>query len=267
MTDKSRPYKLGLIHDHNPPEVPDLSVFATTAPQAPPAAVEAPQPAGGWPMALNNELGDCTIAGEVHVDQAGAIIVGEPWSYPGDDAVKGTYFGLTGGADSGLLLANVLRPWNSPGGFGIKNGGYASVNPKNTTLVKQSIWIFGNAYIGVNLPMPAQQQFNPDGSGVWELTGTSADYQIEGGHCVVPVGYTAEGVIAVTWGSTVLITWEWWATYVTQAYAVVPPAFVEKGGDARGFDIAAIEQFVKNLTPPAPPVPWWKRVVDDVETL
>lgn len=240
-------YKLGMIHDHRPPEVPDLAAFVTDNPvPAPPPSV-AP-PAVQWPMALNDQEGDCTIAGDVHRDQAGCAIVGMPWTYPGDAAVHTAYRSLTPqGQDTGLLLSTVLRVGRKPGLFGVRNGGYAVIHPKNTTLVKQGIWIFGSDYIGVNLPMPAQGQFKSDGSGVWELTHTSEDYNIEGGHCVLPVGYTAEGVIAVTWGGTVLITWEWWMTYVTQVYAVVPPAFVSHGGDGRGFNLAALDSWLPRI--------------------
>lgn len=243
-----RPYRLGLIHDPKPPEVPDLGKFVTgtTAVPAPPAQVLLLK--AEWPMADNDRLGDCTVAGALHVDQAGALITQEPWSYCGDAEVQSTYFSLTGGPDNGLQLPQVLRPWHAGDFLGCaKNGGYAYVHPRNTKQVKQSIWIFGNCYMAVDLPMPAQGQFRPDGSGVWELTHTSADYEIEGGHCIVGVAYGPEGVYMVTWGSTVLATWEWWFTYGTQAYAVVPPAFVEKGGDGRGFDLTALDYYLPTV--------------------
>jgi hypothetical protein len=145
------------------------------------------------------------------------------------------------------MLPQVLRPWHLGQLAGGANGGYAIVRPKNTTAVKQSIWIFGNGYTAVDLPAIAQQQFRPDGSGVWELTHTSADYAIDGGHCIVAVAYSAEGVYCVTWGSTVLVTWGWWATYVVQCYAVVPPAFAEKGGDGRGYNLAALDAYLPRV--------------------
>lgn len=234
-------YKLGLIHSPVPAYVKDLGCYSTAPLPAPPAKVDAPNVT--WPMSDNDRLGDCTIAGAVHLDQAGAAIVGETWNYPGDAKVQSVYFGLTGGPDTGLQLPQVLNPWKAKGLFSDdKNGGFASVNPKDTAMVKRTVWIFGAAYIAVALPEPAQGQFRPDGSGVWDLTDTDADYQIEGGHCVTPVGFSAEGVVTVTWGSTVLITWRWWHQYVSQVYAVVPRGFVEKGGDGRGFDLAAIER-------------------------
>jgi hypothetical protein len=239
------PYAMGLIHDLSAPQAVSLGAAAEQPIPAPPASVAAPNTE--WPMVLNDEIGDCTLAGEIHVEQAGALIVDEPWEYPGDSVVETEYFDLTGGADTGLLLTQVLQPWHTTGLFGAKNGGFASVHPYDTTLLKQAIWIFGNLYIGVNLPAIAQQQFKPDGSGVWELTNTPADYDIAGGHCVVPVAYSIDGVRAVTWGGTVLITWAWWFMYVSQVYTVVPSRFVEKGGDSRGFNLATINHYLPRV--------------------
>jgi hypothetical protein len=238
------PYKMGLISDHQPPVVPDLATFAIESQPTPPPSVPAPQTP--WSMACNDKEGDCTIAGATHVNAAGAFIVGEPYTYQGDPATSAEYLKLTGGPDTGLMLPQVLVPWHEGTGLWEQgpNGGFVSINPKNTTSVKRGIWIFGNTYIAVNLPAVAQQQFRPDGSGVWELTHSDADFDIAGGHCVCPVGYSAEGITAVTWGSTVLITYQWWATYVSQVYAVVPPAFVLKGGDGRGYNLAAIDAYL-----------------------
>ena len=88
-------YKLGLIHDPRPPEVPDLATFATTP--VPKAPTKILLPKATWPEALNNQLGDCTIAGAVHLDQAGALVVDEPWTYCGDGVTRSTYMGLTAG--------------------------------------------------------------------------------------------------------------------------------------------------------------------------
>lgn len=249
-----RPYQLGLIHDHKAPEVPDLAEFAlwkttpghTTGPLKPPKNVQLINAVR--PMALNNRFGDCTIAGAVHLNQQGALVLDMPWTYCGDEVTDRTYFTLTKGADSGLQLPQVLRPWHMGEFLGQKpNGGYGFVHPKATTQVQQSIWVFGAIYMAVNLPAIAQDQFKVDGSGVWELTHTQADYQIEGGHCIVGVAYSPEGVYVVTWGGIVLVTWEWWFTYGTQAYAVVPPDFVAHNGDGRGFDLRAMDMFLPTI--------------------
>ena len=240
-------YKLGAIHEPTP-AAPDLATFATTTIPRPPGQVPLIHPATGWPMADNDTIGDCTVAAAVHVDQAGAIIASRDWTYCGDGVVRDTYFGLSGGQDTGLMLSQVLQPWHAGTFLGApKNGGYASVHPQNTTQMKQSIWIFGNAYVAVNLPYTAQQQFRPDGSGVWELTHTDEDYNIEGGHCIVGVAFGKDGIYMITWGSVVLATWEWWFTYGTQAYAVVPPAYVERGGNGRGYNLHTLDTWLPKV--------------------
>jgi hypothetical protein len=235
-------YSLGMILE--PPSTePDLATFAVTKIPAPPIVV-APPRIPDWQMACNDRLGDCAEAKIVHADMTWASILGQPYTYPGDAAVQSAYFAQTNGQDTGLVLSTELARWKSGGNLGSRIIDYKPVHPKNTKLVKQAIWIFGCLDTGVALPAPAQQQFKPDGSGVWELTHTEADYQIEGGHDVLAVGYTQRGPVAVTWGGLVQITWEWWYTYVQQNYAIVPQQFAQFGGDGRGFKLPAVEQYL-----------------------
>lgn len=239
-------YRLGLIHDHQPPKTADLAAYATGPLPTPPAEVQVPDVPGGFPMADNDRLGDCTIAGgPVHGDQVWRALTQMPYTYPGDQAVQEAYFGLTGGADTGLMLRQVCEAWRK-GLLGSTITAYAPVDPQDLTAVKGSIAFFGCCYVGVNLPAVAQQQFRPDGSGVWDLTGTDADYDIEGGHCVLFAGY-GSNLVAVTWGSTVQVTPRWWATYARSAYAIIPAEFEEHGGDTRGINVA---QLVADLDAP-----------------
>ena len=129
-------------------------------------------------------------------------------------------------------MSKVLSSWRSVGMFGNKLAAYAPVHATNTTELQQCIDWFGVAYCGVNLPQPAEGQFKQDGTGVWQLTGTSADQQIEGGHCIVLVAYDADNLYAVTWGAIVGITYQWWAQYADEAWATITQEFVSRGGDA-----------------------------------
>ncbi|HLN17902.1 MAG TPA: hypothetical protein VK277_14260 [Acidimicrobiales bacterium] len=243
-------YKLGRIHDHNPPPVPDLATYATKPLPPPAASVSVPAIAGNpnadWGMLGNDQWGDCTIAGADHVIMGDSAIVAAPYTAPTLAAVEREYFGLTGGPDSGLVLSAVLKAWRATGMFGNKLAAYAPVHVNNTTLLQQCVEWFGAAYVGVNLPKPAEGQFKPDGSGVWDLTGTSADQQIEGGHCIVLVAYDADNLYAVTWGAIVGITYRWWAQYGDEAWATITAEFVQRNGDARGISLSSLEADLNN---------------------
>jgi hypothetical protein len=47
----------------------------------------------------------------------------------------------------------------------------------------------------------------------------------------------------VTWGATQSLTWEWWYTYVTEAYVVIPQVFVEVDhGPVLNLDITTLQK-------------------------
>ena len=65
------------------------------------------------------------------------------------------------------------------------------------------MWLFENLYFGLELP-DAWINPMPDAPGfVWDAAGP-ADPQ--NGHCVVGVGYTAQGITIDSWGMTGLLT-------------------------------------------------------------
>lgn len=228
-------YKLGRLAPR-PVALGDLTHYMAEALPTPPQTVTAPDLF--YPMALNDRYGDCTIAAVVHTDQVLSNLTGEPWTYPGDIAVARTYLGLTHGADSGLVETDVLKAWGLPGGlFGRQLAGWAPVNVRHTQVIKQTIALLGACYTGVLVPACAQQQFAAGQP--WDLTGTSADHDIEGGHAVPAVGYNTTGPVFVTWGRLQQATWRWWAAYGEEAYAVITGE-VKAKGVLRGLNFAAL---------------------------
>ena len=73
------------------------------------------------------------------------------------------------------------------------------------------------------------------------MTGTPADQQIEGGHCIILVGYDKDYVECITWGKVQQITWRWLQSYMEESWALITPEIVEKGayGDMRIEDLTA----------------------------
>jgi hypothetical protein len=177
-----------------------------------------------YPMAKNNKLGDCVCAGGVHSLQLAYAEIGEDFVYPGDAAVQTTYFGLTGGGDTGLVESTFLKTWNDSTFLGTQIAGFAPVNIKDKAEVASALYMFGSLFLGVEMPQSAQQQFGARQT--WSVVPGSP---IEGGHCVVAAGANPLGIDVITWGAVQSVTWEWWDEYTTEAYVIIPQIFVEVG--------------------------------------
>lgn len=231
-------FKLGRL-PARPVALGDLTHYLTSPLPAPPAAVAAPHVT--YPMAGNDTYGDCTIAGVVHTDQATASLTGEPWTYPGDPVVEAEYFKLTGGQDTGLVETNVLQVWTGPGLFGHKLAAFAPLAVKHTKTIKQGVALCGATYMGVVVTQTDQERF---AEGLpWIVTD---DHDPIGGHCIVYVGYNAQGPIAVTWGKLQQVTWGWHAAQCEEGYVVIT-AEVKNRGALRGLDFDALDADLKAL--------------------
>ena len=115
--------------------------------------------------------------------------------------------------------------------------------------MKQVIAYLGNAYLGIQCPVSAQQQYaqqSQTGQLVpWTVVNGST---INGGHCIVAVGYTAEGLLCVTWGTIVLVTWAFLTKYCDEAWALLTNEIVEHGADTFGLQTAKLAADLDALT-------------------
>ena len=88
------------------------------------------------------------------------------------------------------------------------------MNGGDPTECRTALWLFENLYFGIELP-DAWINPEPSASGfIWDVAG---DPDPDNGHCVVGVGYNAQGVTIATWGMTGLMTDAAIAKYATQA--------------------------------------------------
>lgn len=237
----SFPYKLGALAPRQVYGVHDLAVYATVPLPVPPPAVAAPS-VPTWRMMLNNVYGCCVVAGAGHSELAWNADVSESDPVPTDTQIEAEYFGDTGGQDTGLVEATFLRKWRTEGCWGSKITGYVPVQPQHLERIHQAIAYYGVCYVGVALPQSAQTQF---GAGEpWTVVPGSP---IEGGHCIIFVGYDQRALYAVTWGKLVEITYPWWARYGTEAWCILPHQFAEAG---RGplLDLAHLESDLNQVT-------------------
>lgn len=201
------------------------------------------------PMYLNNQLGDCTIAGIGHLFGAVSVYGGHGEVLFEDAEIQAIYSRVGGyvpgepSTDQGCNMADVLADNKANGiadnaGIVHKNLGYARLgNPADEELVAQCLDVFGSLYVGFNVQSHMMSQF-PDQVWTWQ-PGDS----IEGGHCVVlqrryPCG-SMHGVLEYwTWGARQRADFGWQAYAVEEAWVVVTPEWLTAAGQTvEGLDL------------------------------
>lgn len=228
-----------------------LSKYTAALP-APPAKVfrEWKIPAGGWGMYGNDTAGDCTFASPAHMEMlwtghTGTLFIpAESDIIAGYSAVSG-YDPATGANDNGAAITDVLAYWQNTGIAGRKILGWAQVDQTNIDAVKQAIWIFGAANIGVNLPNSAMDQFN--NGQPWTML--ADDGGIDGGHCIPLMGYGSQGTSCITWAEREGMDWNWFQKYCDEAYVVITQDWLNQatGTTPSGFDLATLQADLKAI--------------------
>lgn len=233
-------YKLGCLPATKPFGVADLAVYAKGRLPEPPPSVDAPAVAD-WGMDGNDQYGDCTIAGVDHLIAAWDVTYNGPDSRPVNSTIVETYFSLTNGQDSGLNENTVLETWRTQGLFGNKIAAYAPVNPTSIVDIHQAVAFYGAAYLGIAIPESAQEDFQNNAP--WTVHRRSP---IEGGHCIVCVGYDAQGLLCVSWGRLVQVTYPFVQKYFQEAWAIVSNQLIEANGDS-GLDLNTLTADLNGL--------------------
>jgi hypothetical protein len=208
-----------------------LAEAREAAPAAPPASCLYADPAITWDMLGNATVGDCTCA------EAGHQVNQLTWYGSGTEVKPTTaqvlafYSAITGynpkdpSTDTGAYVQDVLAYWRKNGLIGHKIVAYAAVDVANVTEVKQAIALFGSLNVGLNFPSSAMDQFNAGQD--WDVVKGAT---IEGGHCVMVLGYDAAGLDLITWGKRIRMTWAFWKKYVDEAWIVLDQDGVKKAG-------------------------------------
>lgn len=226
----------GKLPAQRPHALADFAAYGTGRLPAPPGSFTAPNIAN-WGMLGNDTLGDCTIAGSAHVIMGNNGLFHERDRQPSSATVVKQYEQLTGGVDTGLVEADVLREWQRYGLFGgNKLAGYAPIPPKNFVDLQTAIAYFGGAYIGVQLPASAQLQFGANEP--WTYVPGSP---IEGGHCVYLCGYDATHFKCVTWGQLIDVAPTFLSHYMDEAWVLISHELVEAQKDSLGIDLKTLQ--------------------------
>jgi hypothetical protein len=195
-------------------------------------------------MLANDTLGDCTIAAVGHAVQTWTANASKEATV--NDAIAIEYYEKWDGynpndpeTDQGGVELSVLKDWQKQGFNGTPLKAFAEVNPLNVYHVKATIALFGGIYIGVELPLTAQDQ------NIWQLdpnasTNASAPGSW-GGHALWVPTYDVNTLTCITWGAPKQMTWDWFQKYCSESYALFSPAFLGTSGVApSGLNMTAL---------------------------
>jgi hypothetical protein len=220
-------------------------------PPPPPSAVwQDVQPAGGWGMDSNATLGDCVVAATAHQIEA--------WTYNADpqapenvtEAQVVSLYRTVSPNNDGVVILDFLKRWRS--GIPLGPGSdvlsaFAAINPAVASEIEQAIYLFGGAFIGLELPEAVVQSPDPLTT-PWALppggaVGPDWAPDPQNGHAVPLLGYSASGVSLVTWGTVKTASWPFLQAYCDEAYALLSsPDWIERTGRSpAGFDLAQLQ--------------------------
>jgi len=267
MPEIKRTFRLGRTPRAFDPRVPHMSaLLAGTQLAPPPASVDytkgMPQDLG---MMLNDKLGDCTCAAFYHAIQVWTFNIsdGQSMDTEPDNDVEKLYELACGynphtpgegpGGNEQHVLTYLLRH-GAPivtGGRTNKIAAFVEVDPRNTDDVKRTINDCGVAYIGFSVPANIMPQ-DAEPPAVWTVDPSNP--KIIGGHAVVLAGYNANGARVISWGSYYTMTWEFFAKYVDEVYAIADHDWANaKGTTPAGMTLAQLEEQMQALreNPPA----------------
>lgn len=186
-----------------------------------------------WRMYLNDQLGDCTVAGLAHGRQVFYQMVHEPHGPVTDAQIAAMYEGSgyvpgNSSTDQGWTLEGAAQ-WamqhgltGTPGAPAPDILGYAGVSLTDQDAQQVGMQLFGGLYEGAALPQSAQAQY--ESHMPWILTTNSpGDAGSWGGHCMWRPKAILHGYhYHVTWGGLQVSTAAWDEAYVDELMVLVP---------------------------------------------
>jgi len=212
-----------------------------------------------WPMLLNDQLGDCVIAAMGHMVQQWTYFssYGANMRTMTDAEALAAYEAIGGyspddpNSDQGANMLTALNYWRNKGiavdGEIHKIAGFVSVNAANLAEVREAIWLFGNLFTGVQLPISVQTENDwtvPDG-GIYGPEGAPGGW---GGHCIPTMAESPETLTCITWAERLKMSHNFLLDYADECYAVLSTDWFNLQGLApAGFDAAALKRDIAAL--------------------
>ena len=203
-----------------------------------------------FPMDGNDLHADCTSAAFAHQLQAWAANTGASLALTLEEVLA--FYKVSCGwngdvaTDQGGDEISVLNCARKIGLGGNKIESYVEIDRASSLDVKTAMYLFGGIYIGLELPLSAQTQEIWDVPPSWVSDGLPGSW---GGHAVNVLDFdTADDLTCITWGRRQRMTWDFFAKYCEEAYALTSPAwFAATGVAPSGVDRAQLAADAERL--------------------
>jgi len=249
-------YKLGKLPVRHDPRTLQFGAYLKQGLAAPPPAKlwTAKIPIDGWGMMDNDTQGDCTCAAAGHMIMDWTANTGKTVVVPNPDILSFYNHFAHGHADAGANMLDVLKYWRTQGLDKHKITAFAALELKNNIEAMDSVNLFGGCYIGIALPDFAVAKGKDPLTIPWVVppkgpVGDATPNQ-NNGHCIPAVAYDQRNLYVVTWGQLKAMSWQFYAAYAEEAFAVLSPDWFSKrlrGKAPNGFDLVALQTDLKEV--------------------
>jgi hypothetical protein len=152
------------------------------------------------------------------------------------------------GGNGQTVLTYILKkgaPTGPTGATRRRIAAFVEVDPRQVDDVKRTIYDCGVAYVGLNVP----ESIDPETMTpppVWNYNPRKA--KPVGGHAVVLAGYDRKGARVISWGQYYTMSWEFFAHFVDEVYAIADGEWLNaKGTSPGGLTLDALETQMRAL--------------------
>jgi hypothetical protein len=186
-----------------------------------------------WPMLGNDRFNCCTSAAAGHMVHHWTAANGSSILLTDEDILR-AHAQLTGDhLLECVTMLDALKLWRRIGIGEHRIHAFVSAQPKDAAQLRQIIYLFGAAYVGLDLPnfvCGPDPLLWPEAAWVMpaEATAEAVAPQSENGHCVTAIGYDEDGVYVVTWGRMKVMSWEFYERFNFETYAVLSADWVDR---------------------------------------
>lgn len=207
-----------------------------------------------WGSLGNLKINNCTIASAGHLIMTWTSSIGKIHK-PTTKAIVEAYTELTGynpetdGIGEPIEALKALKFWRKHGVDGRKISAFAKLAFKNREELVEAIYLYGGIYVGMNLPLSAEKQYNEGKKWTVPRGGTKGlgEPGTWLGHAMIITGYKKNELRAITWGREIIMSIDFWETYVDEAYAIFSEDFIKNNETPTKINVEVLLKQIENL--------------------